>query len=107
MPDAVSWWMSRRVCIDNLIHAATVAADAFPATRAIQLPALCASIGDVVAALKRRHGSGAAAGFTYAEDKAIRRLFASMPAISTSLAEVAGFISDGDADSLVANVEAA
>jgi nucleoside-diphosphate-sugar epimerase len=107
MPDASSWWMSLRVCIDNLIHAAGIDASLLPAARAIQLPALCASIGDVLAALERRHGAGATAGFTFVENATLRRLFASMPAISTPSAHRAGFVSDGDVDGLVANVASA
>jgi D-erythronate 2-dehydrogenase len=103
-PDAASWWLSRRVCVENLIHAAMLEREALPPSRVWQSPALHAPIGEVVAALGRRFGAASVARFAYACDETIRRLFADLPPIETPNADQAGFLRDQDPDELVANV---
>lgn len=103
-PGSASWWMSRRVCVENLLHAARLRRDALPPSRVWQLPALHARIRDVVSALGRRLGPDAVRGITYAPDPAIERLFAGMPPLNPSRALAAGFVADADVDKLVDNV---
>lgn len=102
-PAAASWWMSRRVCVENLLHAARLGGDALRPSRVWQLPALHAPIGDVVAALGRRFGPDAVRGIAYAPDPEIERLFAGMPPLNPTAALAAGFLADRDVDQLVAN----
>lgn len=104
LPDATSWWMSRRLCVENLVHAAAPERTSLPASRVWQSPALHAELGEVIAALGRRFGNASISGFAYEEDEATRRLFGSLPPIETPLADRAGFARDGNADELVANI---
>ena len=105
-PGAASWWMSRRVCVDNLLHAARLRQDGMPSSRVWQLPALHAQIGDVVAALGRRFGPDAVQGITFEPDPSLERLFAGMPPLNPLKALAAGFLADGNVDQLVDNAMA-
>lgn len=102
-PGAASWWMSRRVCVDNLLHAARLGRNALQPSRVWQLPALHARIDDVVAALERRFGPDAVRYITYAPDPAIETMFAGMPPLNPPGALAAGFLTDWDVDKLVDN----
>lgn len=102
-PRAASWWMSRRVCVENLLHAARLRRDGMPPSRVWQLPALHAQIADVIAALGRRLGPDAVRGITYAPDLAIENAFAGMPPLVAPKARAAGFLADRDVDQLVDN----
>jgi D-erythronate 2-dehydrogenase len=101
--DASAWWMSLKCCVANLVHAATLPAAALPPTRSCQLPVLHAEVREIVAALARRFGSSATAGFSYRPDAAIEATFGRFPALAAPFSERLGFRSDGSVEELVAN----
>lgn len=101
-PQASCWWMSVECCVDNLLHAATVAGQAsVGADRAVTLPVLRLQVDAVVAALARRFGKAAAAGIRFQPEPAIEQVFGRMPAMANDAAWRLGFRHDGDADLLV------
>jgi nucleoside-diphosphate-sugar epimerase len=97
-PDATAWLMSVRRCAEILV----AAVDAPPATPpAVTLPAVWASMGDLVAAVAG--ATGANPGLvTYAPDPALEAQFGRQPPLTATAAEAAGLKSDGDLAALVA-----
>ncbi len=100
--DATLWWMSLPTCVDNLLRAAEAATQPLPPGRAVNLPALRASVAEMVDALARRHGPALRDRITYRPDAALQAQFANWPALSTPQAERLGLRHDGDLDTLLA-----
>jgi nucleoside-diphosphate-sugar epimerase len=97
----MSWWMSRRRVVDNLLHAAALGAPALSAQRVFLLPVLHASLGEVVAAIARVHGPEVCSRVTYHPNAALQAQFASYPPLSCPRSLAAGFRHDGSLDALV------
>jgi len=100
--DAPSWFMSRRRCVENLIHAASLPADAIGTRRAFNLPALRLTMGELVNGAAAHFGAGVRSLVSYAPDAALQAQFGSYPPLSTAIADRLGFRHDGDAKTLVA-----
>lgn len=103
-PQATAWWMSLSRCLDNLLHAASLPAQALPASRCWQVPVLWASVAEVVQATARQLGCTDTTVLRYTPDPRIEALFGRQPEVHTPLAEAAGFQHDGSVDLLVARV---
>jgi nucleoside-diphosphate-sugar epimerase len=101
---ATAWWMSLSCCVANLVHAAKLSPDCLPVSRSFQLPAVHATIGDIVGALSRHLGAASVGKFCFEPDETIENLFGRFPRLAASNALSVGFESDGDADTIVANV---
>ncbi len=95
--------MSLRRCLDNVVHAAALPAEALPARRAWTLPALRLSMGELVQALAEAYGSNVRTQISYDPQPAAQALFA-MPPLRTPGAEGLGFVGDSTASELVQNV---
>jgi nucleoside-diphosphate-sugar epimerase len=78
-PEAIVWVMSARRCVDNLIHAALLPADAIRSGRVINLPCVVASIGEIVAAIGRAGGMDAARRVSYAPEAKLQAQFGGWP----------------------------
>ena len=100
-PEGMSWFMSRPRIVDNLIHAAQLAAPQVTAQRTWLLPVLHETIASVVAAIARRHGSEVLRRVSYRPDRALQAQFASYPPLLCPRSEAAGFRHDGSVDELV------
>lgn len=100
-PEGTLWLLSLPACVDGLLLAADVAAHRLPAGRAWNLPALRASAQDVVAALCRRFGPGAADVVDYRPQPNLQAQFAQWPTLSSGTADALGFRHDGDLDALI------
>ena len=100
---ARAWWMSLKTCVANLVHAGSLD-PAGPTFRTWQLPALHASVDEIVAALTRRFGQASTDRFRFEPDAAIETLFGRFPPLETPRAKLANFVMDRDPDTLVANV---
>ena len=96
------WAQSVGCCAANFVHALTLDPASLPPTRAVTLPALRITMGDLAAEVARQCGADAAL-FDYRPDPALEAAFAAQPPLSTPAAERAGFAHDGDLASLVAN----
>ncbi|MDG3443527.1 NAD-dependent epimerase/dehydratase family protein [Nitrospirillum amazonense] len=99
-PAATIWAMSLDRCVDNLLHAARVDCALMPAGGAVTLPALCVSMGELIAAIARRLGADAGL-VTHVPDGTLEAAFGAHPPLLTPAAEAAGFHHDGTLDALV------
>lgn len=97
-PKAASWLMSVSRCAENLVEAAL---SKETTAQAVTLPAVRASMAELVAELARNAGQ---ACFTHDPDAAIERAFGSYPVLHATRAEALGFRSDGSIASLVSHV---
>lgn len=96
------WAQSVARCADNFIHALSLDTGLLPPTRAVTLPALRITMGDLAAEIARQ--CGAAPGLvTYAPDAALEAAFAAQPPLATPAAQRAGFAHDGNLATLVAS----
>lgn len=100
-PGGTAWWISVGACVDNLLHAATLAPGAAGPQCMVQMPALWLSIGQVVDALVLAHGPGRRALVSHEPQPALQRLFASYPPLQTPIAHALGFDHDGSVERLV------
>ena len=98
---ARTWLISRPSAVDNLLTAATLDVER-TGRRIWTLPAVHVNIDELVAALAAQFGPNIKELITYRPDPALERNFGSYPPLETPMAEAAGFISDGDAATLVA-----
>lgn len=99
---ATSWFMSRTRCVDNLIHAASLPADAIGARRAFNLPALRLSMDELVEGLATHFGTKVHDLVSYEPNAALEAQFGAYPPLETTIADQLGFTHDGDAAALVA-----
>ncbi|WP_175976997.1 NAD-dependent epimerase/dehydratase family protein [Burkholderia sp. BCC1047] len=97
-PSATAWWMSRKCCVDNLLHAARMSAEGLHAGRVWTPPVLHLSVQEIVDALVRRFG---AFDIDYAPVERIERLFGRQPPLTDLGAIEVGFRHDGTIDALV------
>ena len=100
-PEGTSWLMSVHRCVDNFIHAATLAVE--PHEAAFTLPATHTSMRALVSALAEETGNLASLA-SYAPDPALEAVFASYPPLNAQVAEAAGFRDDGSVNSLARRV---
>jgi nucleoside-diphosphate-sugar epimerase len=96
------WAQSVTRCARNFLHALTLDTALLPPTRAVTLPALRPTMGELADAVARAYGSSADL-VDYVPDAALEAAFAAQPPLSTPAAEHAGFAHDGDLATLVAN----
>lgn len=101
--DGTAWWISARLCVENLVHAASFDLKSLSAQRVVQMPILHLSMGDVVKALAERFGANRAHLVRYQPDPFVQANFASYPPIETPRALALGFKHDGDVAGLVDN----
>jgi nucleoside-diphosphate-sugar epimerase len=101
-PDARMWVLSPSTVIDCLIAGHETAPDAFGPSRAVNLPGLSVSAGEMVAALARVAGPEVAARVRWERDPRIARMVASWPARwDTSRARSLGFPGDDSFDQII------
>lgn len=101
--DAVAWWMSVSCCVDNLLHAASLAPEQAAARRDYTLPVLRLSIAEVVDAMAARFGEDRRTLVSYAPNPALEAAFGRFPPLDASAAEAVGLRHDGDVDRLIGN----
>ena len=95
------WAMSLARIAENLIHALTLDSTLLPAGRAVTLPALHVSMGDLAREIASQTGVDAGALVSVDRDTALEAAFAHQPPLATPAAERAGFRHDGDLAALV------
>ncbi|QOV95576.1 NAD-dependent epimerase/dehydratase family protein [Novosphingobium sp. ES2-1] len=100
------WAQSVRQCAENFRHAVGLNTSSLPTTRAVTLPALRVSMGDLAAEIARQCGVSEAL-VSYGNDEALEAAFAAQPPLQTAAAMRAGFAHDGDLARLVSNALAA
>jgi nucleoside-diphosphate-sugar epimerase len=96
-PATRMWLMSPRKAIDNLIHGHEVAGHRFGSPRALNLPGLSISVGDMVAALESVAGRKPVDLIHWQENEAIKSIVDSWPGdFDTKRAAELGFTADLD-----------
>ncbi|MBW8637599.1 NAD-dependent epimerase/dehydratase family protein [Hoeflea sp. WL0058] len=98
---AASWFMSRRRCVDNLVHAATVSGEALGGRRGFNLPALHLTMDELIEGVVEHFGPSVRDLVRYEPDAALVAQFGAYPPIETPIADAAGFVHDGAAADLV------
>ena len=103
-PEARMWLTSPEAVIQNLVAAHDLDAAAFGHTRALNLPGLTASVGEMAAALERVAGREVAARIRWQRDETITRMVLGWPAaLETRRAHAMGLSADADFDTMVRN----
>lgn len=100
-PHAATWASSIRNVVDNLLHAAEVDTATLPRARALLLPTLHFTMGELVEAIAAVHGSAVRELVSWAPDERIEQLFGRFPPLHAAAATAAGFRHDGDLPTLV------
>jgi nucleoside-diphosphate-sugar epimerase len=99
---ATIWAESVNRCAANFVHALTLDTARLPVTRAVTLPALRVTMGDLAAEIARQC-SVSVDLVTYAPDTALEAAFGTQPPLETRAADLAGFAHDGDIAKLVSS----
>ena len=94
------WVQSVARCAENFLHALTLDTALLPPTRAVTLPALRVSMGDLADSIARQCGVSPDL-VRYEPDAALEAAFAAQLPLATPAAEKAGFVHDGNLDTLV------
>ena len=96
------WLTSPRSVIANLIAGHEAPAAAFTNTRAVNVPGISVSVGDIVAALRRVAGDEVAARVSWQVDPAIDRIGRTWPRdFDAHFGDSLRMQRDGDFDSIV------
>jgi D-erythronate 2-dehydrogenase len=99
--DSTTWLMSIHRVVDNLLHAATLPMNGCRETHVWTLPALRASMSQLVAAIAAVHGAAVLTRVSYGSNPMLEANFGRYPKLVTAAAEAAGFAHDGDLATLV------
>lgn len=101
-PETRVWLLSPRKAIEGLILGHELPAQALGGSRAVNLPGVCVTVHEMVAALQRVAGAEAAKRVRWERDEVTNRIVASWPgAWDTRRAEALGFSGDADFDSII------
>jgi D-erythronate 2-dehydrogenase len=92
-PEAVMWWMSAQCCAQNLIHAATMPIQP-DSSRVTLLPALRATMREIVAGIAELYGSDRLELIRYEPNEPVEAGFGRLPPMDSSAAEALGFQHD-------------
>ena len=102
-PDTVMALASPRRIVAGLIRAHDLPADAFGASRSLQLPGFSVAVGEMAAAVRRAGGEAAHGRIRWKPDPQIQQIISSWPqALFTPRAEALGFAADSGIDEAVA-----
>lgn len=96
------WAQSVARCAENFVHALTLDSALMPPTRAVTLPALRITMGELAAEIARQCGVSPDL-VSYRPDAALEAAFAAQPPLATPAALRAGFAHDGNLATLVAS----
>jgi D-erythronate 2-dehydrogenase len=98
------WFMSVHTCVENIVHALGLPSQSLVQARAFNLPALRLTIPELVDAIGSHLGDDVSRLVNYSPMPAVQAQFGSYPPLTAALAQSLGFIHDGSAAHLVANV---
>ena len=101
-PDTVMALASPRRIVAGLLHAHDLPADAFGASRSLQLPGFSVAVSEMAAAVRRAGGEAAYARIHWQPDPQIQQIISSWPqALQAPRAEALGFAADTGIDEAV------
>jgi nucleoside-diphosphate-sugar epimerase len=100
--DLKLWLLSPRLAVDGLIAGAELAGDALGERRALNLPGLSVSVGEMIAALERAGGQKATDLIRHERDGGVEAIVGGWPAAwDNRRAEALGLSPDPDFDAIV------
>jgi D-erythronate 2-dehydrogenase len=102
-PEALMWWMSAKCCAQNLIHAATIPSEKFTSSRVTLLPALYATMQDIVSGIAEIFGANRLELIRYEPNEQVEAGFGRFPPMDSSAAQALGFAHDGSVRALIKN----
>jgi nucleoside-diphosphate-sugar epimerase len=101
-PETRVWLLSPRKAVEGLILGHELPASALGESRTVNLPGVCVTVREMVAALERVAGPEAAQRVRWERDPALDRIVSSWPgAWDTRRAAALGFTGDADFDSII------
>jgi D-erythronate 2-dehydrogenase len=101
-PDTVMALASPRRIVEGLLRAHDLPADAFGASRSLQLPGFSVAVGEIATAVRRAGGEAAHARIRWEPDPQIQQIISGWPqALSAARAEALGFTADSGIDEVV------
>jgi nucleoside-diphosphate-sugar epimerase len=101
-PGTRLWLLSPRRAVDCLVHGFDLDADALGRQRAVNLPGITVTAGEMVESLRRVAGEEVASRVRWERDAAIERIVGSWPgAWNTARAEALGFKGDANFEQIV------
>jgi nucleoside-diphosphate-sugar epimerase len=101
-PDTVMALASPRRIVEGLLRAHDLPADAFGASRSLQLPGFSVAVGEMATAVRRAGGEAAHARIRWEPDPQIQQIISGWPqALSAARAEALGFTADSGIDEVV------
>jgi nucleoside-diphosphate-sugar epimerase len=101
-PDTVMALASPRRIVAGLLHAHDLPADAFAASRSLQLPGFSVTVGEMAAAVRRAAGEAAYTRIRWQFDPQIQQIISSWPRVlQATRAEALGFAADTGIDEVV------
>jgi nucleoside-diphosphate-sugar epimerase len=96
------WLSSPRAAVANLVHGASLPAEALGGNRIINLPGITVAVDEMIAALGRVAGPDAAARVVFRENPAARRIVSSWPAtFDVGRALSLGFVRDLEFENII------
>jgi D-erythronate 2-dehydrogenase len=102
LPDTMMALASPRRIVEGLLRAFDLPADAFSASRSLQLPGFSVAVGEMAEAVRRAGGEAAYARIRWQPDPQIQRIISGWPqALSAAPAEALGFTADRGIDEVV------
>lgn len=101
-PEVRMWVLSPRYAVESLVAGASLPPEELGSSRAVNLPGVSVSVGEMAAALERVAGPEVAARVSWKRDPAIEAIAATWPgAWDTTRAEALGLRGDADFDAIV------
>ena len=101
-PDTVMALASPRRVVAGLLHAHDLPADAFGASRSLQLPGFSVAVGEMAAAVRRAGGEAAYARIRWQSDPQIQQIISGWPQVlQATRAEALGFAADTGIDEAI------
>jgi D-erythronate 2-dehydrogenase len=99
--DCTTWLMSVHCVVDNLLHAAALSKEACGGTHVWTMPALRATMAELVQAIAEVYGQDVLERVSYDSNPALEYHFGRYPPLVTVAADAMGFRHDGDFPTLV------
>ncbi|MGO8910924.1 MAG: NAD-dependent epimerase/dehydratase family protein [Bradyrhizobium sp.] len=97
-PSATAWWLSVTQAVNNLIHAGAIAH-----CGAVQVPALCLAVDEIVEGIADVYGTERASLIQYRPDDRIEATFGRLPELDVADERELGFTDDGSVATLIRN----
>jgi nucleoside-diphosphate-sugar epimerase len=97
-PGATAWWLSVRQAVNNLIHASAI-----DHCGAVQVPALCLAVEDIVEGIADVYGAERASLIQYRPDVRVEATFGRFPELDVAEERALGFADDGAVVTLIRN----